>query len=119
LNAAPAAVKPTSDGWSIYRRLIKYARPHAGMFSIGVIGAILVTSLTLSGSGYVQSIPVGTLLVLLVVAGVAGLLAAQLPARRAARLDVLGALRVLGVCHQASISRGCGFCATCGCSGPA
>jgi putative ABC transport system permease protein len=59
---------------------------------IGVIGAILVTSLTLSGSGYVQSIPVGTLLVLLVVAGVAGLLAAQLPARRAARLDVLGAL---------------------------
>ena len=59
---------------------------------IGVVGAILVTSLTLSGSGYVQSIPVGTLLVLLVVAGVAGLLAAQLPARRAARLDVLGAL---------------------------
>ncbi len=59
---------------------------------IGVVGAILVTSLTLSGSGYVQSIPVGTLLVLLLVAAVAGLLAAQLPARRAARLDVLGAL---------------------------
>ena len=59
---------------------------------IGVIGAILVTSLTLSGSGYVQSIPVGTLLVLLVIAGLAGLLAAQLPARRAARLDVLSAL---------------------------
>jgi putative ABC transport system permease protein len=59
---------------------------------IGVLGAIVVTTLTLSGSGYVQSIPVGTLLVLLVVAAVAGLLAAQLPARRAARLDVLGAL---------------------------
>ena len=59
---------------------------------IGVIGAVLVTNLTLSGSGYVQSIPVGTLLVLLVVAALAGLLAAQLPARRAARLDVLGAL---------------------------
>jgi putative ABC transport system permease protein len=59
---------------------------------IGVIGAILVTNLTLSGSGYVQSIPVGTLLVLLVIAALAGLLAAQLPARRAARLDVLSAL---------------------------
>jgi putative ABC transport system permease protein len=40
----------------------------------------------------VVSIPVGTLLVLLVVSALAGLLAAQLPARRAARLDVLGAL---------------------------
>jgi putative ABC transport system permease protein len=59
---------------------------------IGVVGAVLVTSLTLSGSGYVQSFPVGTLLILLVVAALAGLLAAQIPARRAARLDVLGAL---------------------------
>ena len=53
---------------------------------------MLVGALTLSGSGYVQAIPVGTLVVLLVVAALAGLLAAQLPARRAARLDVLGAL---------------------------
>ncbi|HYM46363.1 MAG TPA: ABC transporter permease [Solirubrobacteraceae bacterium] len=60
--------------------------------AIGVLGAIVVTMLTLSGSGYVQSIPVGTLLVLLVVAVLAGLIAAQLPARRAARLDVLSAL---------------------------
>jgi putative ABC transport system permease protein len=59
---------------------------------IGVVGAILVTTLTLSGSGYVQSIPVGTLVVLLVVAAIAGLLAAQLPARRAARLDLLESL---------------------------
>jgi putative ABC transport system permease protein len=59
---------------------------------IGVVGAVLVTSLTLSGSGYVQSIPVGTLAILLVVAALAGLLAAQLPARRAARLDMLQAL---------------------------
>jgi ATP-binding cassette, subfamily B, bacterial MsbA len=41
LSAAPAAVKPAVDGWSIYRRLVKYARPHAGMFFIGVLGAIL------------------------------------------------------------------------------
>jgi putative ABC transport system permease protein len=59
---------------------------------IGVVGAVLVTSLTLSESGYVQSIPVGTLAILLVVAAAAGLLAAQLPARRAARLDMLQAL---------------------------
>jgi putative ABC transport system permease protein len=59
---------------------------------IGVVGAVLITTLTLSGSGYVQSIPVGTLAVLLVVAAFAGLIAAQLPARRAAKLDVLRAL---------------------------
>jgi putative ABC transport system permease protein len=60
--------------------------------AIGVVGAILVTTFALSGSGYVQSFPVGTLLILLVVAALAGLLAAQLPARRAARLDMLRAL---------------------------
>jgi putative ABC transport system permease protein len=59
---------------------------------IGVVGAVLVATLALSGSGYVVSIPVGTLFVLLIAAALAGLLAAQLPARRAASLDVLGAL---------------------------
>jgi putative ABC transport system permease protein len=59
---------------------------------IGVVGAILVTTFALSGSGYVQSFPIGTLLILLVVAALAGLLAAQLPARRAARLDLLESL---------------------------
>jgi putative ABC transport system permease protein len=59
---------------------------------IGVVGAVLVTKLELSGSGYVLAIPVGTLFLLLIASALAGLLAAQLPARRAARLDVLGAL---------------------------
>jgi putative ABC transport system permease protein len=59
---------------------------------IGVLGAVLITTFTLSGSGYVQSIPVETLAILLIVAALAGLLAAQLPARRAARLDMLSAL---------------------------
>jgi putative ABC transport system permease protein len=59
---------------------------------IGVVGAILVTTFALSGSGYVQSIPVETLIILLLVAALAGVIAAQLPARRAARLDVLQAL---------------------------
>jgi putative ABC transport system permease protein len=59
---------------------------------IGVVGAILVTTLALSGSGYVQSIPVGTLVILLLVAALAGVIAAQPPARRASRLDLLQAL---------------------------
>jgi putative ABC transport system permease protein len=59
---------------------------------IGVVGAILVTTFALSGSGYKLAIPVGTLIVLLILAAIAGVLAAQLPARRAARLEILGAL---------------------------
>jgi len=59
---------------------------------IGVVGAVLITTFTLSGSGYVQAFPIGTLFILLVIAALAGLLAAQLPARRAARLDMLSAL---------------------------
>jgi putative ABC transport system permease protein len=59
---------------------------------VGIVAAVLITTLALSGSGYVQAYPVGTLFVLLVVAAAAGLLAAQLPARRAARLDMLQAL---------------------------
>jgi putative ABC transport system permease protein len=59
---------------------------------IGVVGAILVTTFALSGSGYKLSIPVGRLVVLLILAAIAGVLAAQLPARRAARLEILGAL---------------------------
>jgi ATP-binding cassette, subfamily B, bacterial MsbA len=38
---APAGPKPGGDSWSIYRRLLKYARPHLGVFLIGVLGAIL------------------------------------------------------------------------------
>ena len=59
---------------------------------IGVVGAILVTTFALSGSGYVQSIPAGTLVVLLILAALVGLIAAIPPARRAARLEILSAL---------------------------
>ncbi len=59
---------------------------------IGVVGALLVAVFALSGSGYVIAIPVGTLIVLLVIAAIAGVIAAQLPARRAARLDFLSAV---------------------------
>jgi putative ABC transport system permease protein len=80
------------------RQMIRYESLITAMIGgilglvIGVVGAILVAALALSGTGYVISVPVGTLLVLLVLAALAGVLAAQLPARRAARLDVLGAL---------------------------
>lgn len=59
---------------------------------IGVVGAVLVAVFALSGSGYIIAVPVGTLIVLLVVAALAGVIAAQLPARRAARLDFLNAV---------------------------
>jgi putative ABC transport system permease protein len=62
-----------------------------GLF-VGIVGAGLVAAFALSGTGFVFSVPYGTLFILLVVAALAGVLAAQLPARRAARLDVLQAL---------------------------
>ena len=42
--------------------------------------------------GFVLSIPFGTLAILLLVSALAGVIAAQAPARRAARLDMLQAL---------------------------
>jgi putative ABC transport system permease protein len=56
-----------------------------------VVFAVLV-SRPLAAEGFELAFPVGTLLALLVLAALAGVLAAILPARRAARLDVLRAL---------------------------
>jgi putative ABC transport system permease protein len=58
---------------------------------MGVVFAALV-SRPLADQGFELAYPIGTLLILLVVAAVAGVLAAIYPARRAARLDVLKAL---------------------------
>jgi len=45
LSAIPAArvslPKPDNSSWSIYRRLLRYARPYVGVFLIGVLGMIL------------------------------------------------------------------------------
>ena len=77
------------------RQMIRYESIITGLIGgvfglvIGTVGAILVSTFALSGSGFVLSIPVGTLILLLVVSALAGLIASQLPARRAARLDVL------------------------------
>jgi putative ABC transport system permease protein len=80
------------------RQMIRYESIITGLIGgvfglvIGTVGAILVSTLALSGSGFVLSIPVGTLILLLVISALAGLIASQLPARRAAHLDVLQAL---------------------------
>ena len=58
---------------------------------LGAIFAVLVT-IPLKSEGFKIAIPVGQLLILLVVAGIFGVLAAIWPARRAAKLDVLNAL---------------------------
>jgi putative ABC transport system permease protein len=58
---------------------------------LGVIFAVIM-SRPLADEGFILSIPVGTLILFLVLAVVAGILAAIGPARRASRLDVLRAL---------------------------
>jgi putative ABC transport system permease protein len=58
---------------------------------LGVIFASLL-SVPLADEGFELSYPIGTLILLLVLAALAGVLAAIFPARRAAQLDVLRAL---------------------------
>jgi putative ABC transport system permease protein len=59
---------------------------------LGIALSLILVAATLSGSGFVFVIPVATLIILFVVAGIAGLIAAVWPARRAARIDILAAL---------------------------
>jgi putative ABC transport system permease protein len=59
---------------------------------VGIVLAVILAGTALSGSGFVLVIPWTTLVVLFVLAGIAGLVAAAWPARRAARVDILEAL---------------------------
>jgi len=59
---------------------------------LGVIFAALIAQ-PLKDEGFTLSYPVGSLIVLLILAALAGVLAAILPARRASRLDVLESLQ--------------------------
>jgi putative ABC transport system permease protein len=79
------------------RRIVRYESVITALIGavlgvvLGAIFAVLVT-IPLRDEGFTTSIPVGTLIVLLVLAVIAGVIAAILPARRAAKLDVLRAL---------------------------
>lgn len=59
---------------------------------LGVVFAALIAQ-PLKDEGFTLSYPIGTLVVLLVLAALAGVLAAIVPARRASRLDVLESLQ--------------------------
>jgi len=59
---------------------------------LGVVFAALIAQ-PLKDEGFVLSYPVGSLVVLMVLAGIAGVLAAIVPARRASKLDVLESLQ--------------------------
>jgi putative ABC transport system permease protein len=65
-----------------------------GVFGIvlGIVAAVVIADTELSGGGFVFAIPVGTLIILFILAGVAGVIAAAWPARRAARINILEAL---------------------------
>ena len=79
------------------RRMIRYESVITALIGgviglvIGVLFAVVITR-PLASDGFVLSIPVGTLVGVLVAAAVAGVLAGAAPARRAARIDILGAL---------------------------
>ena len=79
------------------RRVIRYESVITALIGavlgmvLGLIFAALM-SVPLQDEGFVLSYPVGQLVLILVVAGLAGVAAAIAPARRAARLDVLQAL---------------------------
>ena len=59
---------------------------------LGIVAALILTATALARTGFIFTIPAGTLVAVLIAAGVAGIIAAAWPARRAARIDVLAAL---------------------------
>jgi putative ABC transport system permease protein len=77
------------------RRIVRYESVITSLIgcTLGlVLGVVLAVLFTRPLDDFILSIPVVTLIVLLIAAGIAGVLAAVLPARRAAKLDVLEAL---------------------------
>jgi putative ABC transport system permease protein len=79
------------------RRMVRYESVITALIG-AVLGAVLgvffalIISRPLESEGFSLSFPVGTLVLLLILAALAGVLAAIGPARRASRLDVLQAL---------------------------
>jgi putative ABC transport system permease protein len=79
------------------RRMVRYESVITALIG-AILGAVLgiffaiVVSRPIADEGFVLKIPVGSIVVFLVFAAIAGVLAAIPPARRASRLDVLEAL---------------------------
>jgi putative ABC transport system permease protein len=79
------------------RRIVRYESVITALIGaslgalLGIFFAVIV-SRPIASEGFVLRIPVPSIVVFLVVAAIAGVLAAIPPARRAARLDVLEAL---------------------------
>lgn len=79
------------------RRIVRYEAVITALIG-AVLGAVLgvifavVISRPLASDGFILSIPVAQLVILLVVSALAGVIAAIGPARRASRMDVLEAL---------------------------
>jgi putative ABC transport system permease protein len=79
------------------RQLVRYESVITALIG-GVLGVVLgillavVVSRPLASEGFVLSIPFASILIFLILAALAGVLAAIPPARRASRLDVLEAL---------------------------
>ncbi|HEY2602258.1 MAG TPA: FtsX-like permease family protein [Thermoleophilaceae bacterium] len=79
------------------RRIVRYEAVITALIGailgtvLGVFFAVII-SRPLAGEGFQLSFPVGTLVILLILAGLAGVLAAITPARRASKLNVLEAL---------------------------
>jgi putative ABC transport system permease protein len=77
------------------RRVVRYESVITSMIGgvLGIVlGVVLAVLFTQPLEDFTLSIPVVSLITLLILAGVAGVGAAVLPARRASRLDVLDAL---------------------------
>jgi len=60
--------------------------------ALGIVLAVVLDATVLSGTGFVLVVPVPTMIVLFVLAGIAGFAAAAWPARRAAKVDILEAI---------------------------
>jgi putative ABC transport system permease protein len=80
------------------RRMIRYEAVITALIGgilglvLGIVFATLIAQ-PLKDEGFTLSYPVGSLIAVLVIAGLAGVLAAILPARRASRLNVLESLQ--------------------------
>jgi ATP-binding cassette, subfamily B, bacterial MsbA len=63
LSAAAAGRISAGDSWSIYRRLLKYAKPYLGVFLIGVMGAMMFAASNVALAYLVQKFLRGAFLV--------------------------------------------------------